>query len=206
MAGIPGDSRDHVTDRGRHSRRSGVGFYRDVLFLVAGILIVGAIVFGGLSMLAGRDSSSTTSTSTTTMDPDSTTTSLGNASTSLSVRPSSTTTSASTPTTDTSAPATTIRPLRPPTEVQVVVLNSTTRTGLAAGITEELAALGYQMSEPTNYTPELSDTMIFHAEGFSLEALEVMQAVGEGTVAANQELAEDQGVDVVVVIGLSHQE
>ncbi|MGH8911019.1 MAG: LytR C-terminal domain-containing protein [Acidimicrobiia bacterium] len=86
------------------------------------------------------------------------------------------------------------------------MLNSTPTVGVAGELSDELGSLGYVMSEATNYTPELSDTMIFHADGFSLEALELVDAVPDGTVAADPTLAEAQGVDIVVVIGLSYQE
>lgn len=195
-----------MTDRGRHARRSGVGFYREAGLLVAGIVVVGVLVFGGLSWWAGRDDgdvptpvsrdSTTTATgfSTTTAGASSTTT---NPPTTLPTVPSTTTTT---------SPPTTLRAARPPSEVRVVVLNSIGVAGLAGDLSDELAGLGYQVAEPDNYTPELSDTMIFHADGFSLEALEVAEAVPDGTVAPDQELATDWGVDVVVVIGRSYQE
>jgi hypothetical protein len=90
--------------------------------------------------------------------------------------------------------------------VQVIVLNSIGVTGIAGELSDQLAGLGYQMTEAANYTPELSDTMIFHADGFSLEALDLSEAVPDGTVAPDQELAEEWGVDIVVVIGRSYQE
>jgi hypothetical protein len=199
-----------MTDRGRHARRSGVGFYKDVLFLVAGILVVGAIVFGGLSLWAGRDNGGTPpdSSGTSATAAEQTTTSTTRPTTSQGRATSSTTTSTTAPTstTESTAPPTTLRPARQPGEVSVIVLNSTATTGLAAELTDELAALGYLMSEPTNYTPELSDTMIFHADGFSLEALDLVDAVPDGTVAADAALAGAHGVDIVVVIGLSYQE
>lgn len=198
-----------MNERGRHIRRSGVGFYRDILFLVAGILIVGAIVFGGLSVWAGRGnqetaSTATTSTTTTTRPSEeaTTTTTTASATTApLSVSPTTTEV-----TSTTSQPTTTVREARPPGEVTVVILNSIGVAGLAADVTDELTTLGYQTVPPDNYTPELSDTMIFHADGFSLEALELTEVFPDGTVAPDPELTTSQGTDVVVVIGLSYQE
>lgn len=193
-----------MSDRGRHIRRTGIGFYRDLLFLVAGILIVGALIFGGLSLWAGGNDDPD-DTSTTTSSTESTT------ATTVPGPQTTTTTTTSTPTTteptstSTTSPPTTIREPRDPSEVLVQVLNSTGVTGLAAGLSDELAALGYQLAEADNYTPELSDTMIFHAEGFALEALELSDAIPDGTVAPNPDLTAEQGVDVVVVIGLSYQ-
>jgi cytoskeletal protein RodZ len=198
-----------VSDRGRHVRRSGLGFYRDVAFLVAGIVLVGALVFGGLSWWAGRDGGDSTTTQpgestlvTTTSTVATTTAAPTTRTPTTTVPPASTTTAPST----TAAPPTTLRTARDPSEVQVIVLNSIGVTGLAGELSEQLAGLGYQMTEAANYTPELSDTMIFHADGFSLEALDLSEAVPDGTVAPDQELAEEWGVDIVVVIGRSYQE
>lgn len=197
-----------MSDRGRHVRRSGLGFYRDVAFLVAGIVLVGALVFGGLSWWAGRDGDSTTtrpgeSTLLTTTSTVATTTAAPTTrAPATTAPPGSATTAPST----TAAPPTTLRTARDPSEVQVIVLNSIGVAGLAGELSEQLAGLGYQMTEAANYTPELSDTMIFHADGFSLEALDLSEAVPDGTVAPDQELAEEWGVDIVVVIGRSYQE
>jgi hypothetical protein len=198
-----------VSERGRHVRRSGLGFYRDVAFLVAGIVLVGALVFGGLSWWAGRDGGDSTTTQAgestliTTISTVATTTAAPTTRPpATTAPPASTTTAPST----TAAPPTTLRAAREPSEVQVIVLNSIGVTGIAGELSDQLAGLGYQMTEAANYTPELSDTMIFHADGFSLEALDLSEAVPDGTVAPDQELAEEWGVDIVVVIGRSYQE
>lgn len=197
-----------MSDRGRHVRRSGLGFYRDVAFLVAGIVLVGALVFGGLSWWAGRDGD--TSTTTQAGESTLTTTSTTVLTTAVPTTPPPSTTATSAPTTvapaTTAAPPTTLRTARQPSEVRVIVLNSIGVVGLAGELSDQLAGLGYQMAEADNYTPELSDTMIFHADGFSLEALDLSDAVPDGTVAPDQELAEEWDVDIVVVIGRSYQE
>ncbi len=196
-----------MTDRGRHSRGSGSQFYKDALLLVAGILLVGALVFGGLSFFAGRNAG-VNEPVLTVPDAGVTTTILPPA---TDTRPPATATPTTAPTTTTdtvatTTPPTTIREARPPGEVRVVVLNSTTVVGVAANVTAQLGALGYQTQEPANFSPELSDTMIFHADGFAIEALELAESVPDGTVAPNPDLTAEWGVDVVVVLGLSHQE
>ncbi|HSJ33768.1 MAG TPA: LytR C-terminal domain-containing protein [Acidimicrobiia bacterium] len=201
-----------MSDRGRHVRRSGLGFYRDVASLVAGIVLVGALVFGGLSWWAGRDGDSTTTTAGgSTLTTTTSTTVLTTAvPTTPPTTPPTIATSTSPSTTDapatTSAPPTTLRTARQPSEVRVIVLNSIGVTGLAGELSDQLGGMGYQMIEAANYTPELSDTMIFHADGYSLEALDLSEAVPDGTVAPDQELAEEWDVDIVVVIGRSYQE
>ena len=201
-----------MSDRGRHVRRSGLGFYRDVASLVAGIVLVGALVFGGLSWWAGRDGDSTTTTAggstlTTTTSTTVLTTAVPTTppTTPPTIAPSTSPSTTDAPAT-TSAPPTTLRTARQPSEVRVIVLNSIGVTGLAGELSDQLGGMGYQMIEAANYTPELSDTMIFHADGYSLEALDLSEAVPDGTVAPDQELAEEWDVDIVVVIGRSYQE
>jgi hypothetical protein len=190
-----------MSARGRHSRRSGPGFYRDVLFLIAGILIVGAIVFGGLSLWAGRGSGAGETTSTSGA-PDATTTTTSTMPTSTVDGATSTAPSTTEPTTPTTP--TTVREVRPPADVTVVVLNSTGRAGLAADLTAQLESLGYEMLPPDNYSPELSDTTIFYADGFSLEAQALADSVPDATLSTDQEPVQSSGADLVVVIGSSY--
>lgn len=208
-----------MTGRGRHARPGGLGFYKDVLLLIGGIILVAAVVFGGLSLWAGgSDDDVTSSESTTTTEapdtspttspgPDPTTSPTPATSTTAGAGPSTAATSTAQPTTTTSeAPPSTLREARNPGEVRVVVLNSIGVTGLAGQLSDELAQLGYQMAEADNYTPELSDSMIFHTDGFSVEALDLADSIPDATVAPDPELAADWGVDLVVVIGQSYQE
>lgn len=193
-----------MSSRGRHARPSGATFYRDALLLIGGIVVVGAIVFGALSLWAssGDDDPADTS-STVTTDPQNTTTTTLPPTTSTVAA-----TAAPAPTVpDTTAPPateTTVRSARSPGDVRVVVLNSIGVVGLAGQVSGELAELGYQMAQADNYTPELSDTMIFHADGFAIEAVELAEAVPDSTVASDPDLTADWGVDVVVVIGRSY--
>lgn len=190
-----------MSTRGRHSRRSGPGFYRDVLFLVAGILLVGAIVFGGLSLWAGRGSGGD-ETTTTSVSPDVTTTTTTTVPTSTFDGSSSTTPVTTGPTIVTTP--TTVRALRPPSDMTVMVFNSTGRTGLAADLTGQLEGLGYEMLPPDNYTTELSDTTIFYADGFSLEAQALADSLSDAVLSTDQEPIQSSGADLVVVIGSSY--
>lgn len=199
-----------MTGRGRHARGNGPGFYRDVLLLIAGIIVVAAVVFGGLSLWAGgSDDDITPPASPTSTEPAETTdipstTSIQPAPTSTAIAP--TTAEPSTTTTTSAAAPSTLREARAPAEVRAIVLNSTGVAGLAGQLSDELAQQGYQMAQADNYTPELSDSMIFHADGFSVEALDLAETMPDATVAPDPELAAEWGVDVVVVIGQSYTE
>lgn len=197
-----------MTGRGRHARSNGPGFYRDVLLLGAGIIVVAAVVFGGLSLWAGgsNDDVTTPAASPTSTGP--VVTAETSSTTSTTVAPTTTiTTTADPSTTTTAAASSTLREARDPAEVRAIVLNSTGVVGLAGQLSDQLAQQGYQMAQADNYSPELSDSMVFHADGFSVEALDlVAETVPDATVASDPELAAEWGVDVVVVIGQSYQE
>ena len=79
-------------------------------------------------------------------------------------------------------------------------------TGLAGRVSQQLADAGYQMAQADNYTPELSDTMIFHAEDYAIEAHGVRETLGTGEVAEDADITSQWGVDIVVVLGRSFQE
>lgn len=198
-----------MSERGRHARSEGLGFYRDLLLLLAGILVVAALVFGGMSLWAGgSDDDPPTPAASPTSTEEQTTTQTDAPTTTSTVTTTSIATTPPPETTTSTVPETTetLREARDPAETRVIVLNSTGVAGLAGSLSDELAQLGYQMAEASNYTPELSDTMVFHSDGFSVEALDLAQQVPDATVAPDPELAAAWGVDLVVVIGRSYQE
>lgn len=200
-----------MSSRGRHARTDGLGFYRDLLLLVAGIVVVAALVFGGMSLWAGgsNDDDPTPAGSPTSTEEQTTTTTTTTSPPTTSTVPTTIATTASPPETTTSTVSETtdtLREARDPSEVRVIVLNSIGVPGMAGALSDELGQLGYQMAQASNYTPELSDSMIFHADGFSVEALDLAQHVPDATVAPDPELAAAWGVDLVVVIGRSYQE
>ncbi|MGH8916422.1 MAG: hypothetical protein ACRDZM_18140, partial [Acidimicrobiia bacterium] len=124
-------------NRGRHASASASSFYRDLVMMVIGILLVGAAVFLLLYLFSGDPdpvaAGTTTSTSTPTSNPDTTET-------------STTTTPAATSTTAGPSTSTTV-PVRPPDEVRVVVLNSIGLDGAAGRKTQQLADAGYQTQQ-----------------------------------------------------------
>lgn len=170
-------------------------------------MIVGALVFGGLSLWASRAGGDDLNAAP---DPSATVPPATETTTTTTTSPPTTTeaTAPFTTSTDTvpATPETTLREARPPSEVRAIVLNSIGVTGLAGSVSQELADLGYQMAQADNYSPELSDTMIFHADGYSIEALELREALGTGTVADDADLTSEWDVDIVVVLGRSFQE
>ena len=140
-----------------------------------------------------------TTTPTTIEQADTTTTTEPPVTTTTTTTEPPVTTTTAAPTTSTT---TTLAPVRPPEEVTVLVLNSTPRVGLAASAAADLAQLGYQVVVPANATPRRPVTVILHAEGYGLEAIEMATHFeAAATVRPDDEGRTTTGVPIVVILG-----
>ncbi len=92
-----------------------------------------------------------------------------------------------------------------PADVTVLVLNSTGRTGLAAGATADLAALGYGTEEPSNISPERTLLEIYFVEGRELEAIALSDAMGGATLFLDTQEIVPADVDLVLVLGTDYE-
>ncbi len=187
-----------MSGKGKHASGSSYGFYRDLAIMIAGILLVGTAVFFLLLIFADGP------TVTTSQPPV-----AGSPTTSPTTSPRQTTTTEAV--TTTSAPTTTTSttiPVRSPSEVRVVVLNSVGIAGAAGRFTERLEAAGYQTLPADNYTPELDPSRIWYREGFSREANELVAFLLNARVEALPPEEEDlfPGADVIIILGTGYQE
>jgi len=180
--------------RGRHAAESQGSFYRDLVMMVVGILLVGAAVFlilyfvnSNPEPVAGDTTGPTDSTSTTT-------------STVVTSTTLSDTTSTST------APTTTTLPVRPPEEVRVVVLNSVGLAGAAGRKTQELADSGYQTQQAGDLEPVQDPSRIWYRAGFAPEANELLEFLPGATVEPLPDSDLEPGADVVLVLGTGYTE
>jgi len=180
--------------RGRHAAESQGSFYRDLVTMIVGILLVGAAVFlilyfvnSNPDPVAGDTTSPADSTSTTT-------------STLL------TTTTLSEPTSTAPEPTTTAVPVRPPQEVRVVVLNSVGLAGAAGRKTQELADSGYQTQQAGDIEPEQDPSRIWYREDFAPEANELLEFLPGATVEPLPDSQLEPGADVVLVLGTGYTE
>ncbi len=110
----------------------------------------------------------------------------------------STTTSSTSMTTRTAAPT----ELLAPSEIEVRVMNSTKRNGLAARVTSELAALGYDVLLQGD-TSNIATTTVYCIPGLQIEA-EVLAAELPGTAAVQPNSTTDPLADFLVVLGSSY--
>lgn len=195
---------------GRHAAPGRGRLISETIRLIIYVVLIFIVLVGGAVLISNwlsndadtipvADTSTTTTSiaATTTTQPTTTTTqattTTTRATTTTTTQPTTTTTQATTTTTEP-------RP-RPPEEVTVLVLNSTRRNGLAARITRELAALGYQMLEQDNYRPRLSTTALWYVPGFELEAEVLAAEFPDAEVGPFP--GDDTAADIVIVLGAS---
>ena len=186
-----------MSTKGKHASGTSGSFYRDLVIMILGIILVGAAVFLILYLVAdGPEADPTTSavgatSSTSTTSPDTTSTSAAD-----------TTTSTSQATTTTS----TTVPVRTPGEVRVVVLNSIGINGAAGRMTDRLEEAGYQTLTPDDYEPEQDPSRIWYREGFSAEANVLLDFIPGALVEALPDESLGEGADIVMVLGTGYQE
>ncbi|HEY4606995.1 MAG TPA: LytR C-terminal domain-containing protein [Acidimicrobiia bacterium] len=185
-------------NRGKHSSATVGTFYRDLIMMVIGILLVGAAVFLLLYLLAGNP------------DPeaiDTTTPSLATGSTAITVDDGSTTSTSGPTSTSTTTPSTSDTvPLRPPEEVRVVVLNSVGLAGAAGRMTQQLADAGYQTQQADDFEPEQDPSRIWYRDGFAAEANALLEFLPGAVVEALPDAELEEGSDVVLVLGAGYTE
>jgi hypothetical protein len=170
-------------------------------FVLGWAIGVALLVFGGqalwgyLPTLADRVSPDTTvpGVAVTLAEPTSTTSPIAVVTTTTSTSTTSTTTTTTVPT---AADA---------SEVTVLVLNSTTRSGLAAGATADISTFGYLTEEPSNISPERTGIEIYYIAGLDLEAIALSDLLGESTLFLDTQGIVPEGVDLVVVLGSDYE-
>lgn len=179
-----------MTNKGKHATQTPATFYRDLAIMILGIIVVGALVFFILYLIADQPTTGPTST-TTTVAPTTTTTEV-------------TTTVPST--TSTTGPTTTVVAVRPPDQVAVVVLNSIGIDGVAGRLSNELSEAGYQTLTPDNYQPEIAPSRIWFREDFAAEAAALLELVPDATAEPLPDDSVAPGADVVIVLGTGYTE
>jgi hypothetical protein len=182
--------------RGKHVASGSSAFIRDLVVMAVGIVIVGVLLYGGLSLFAGLGADDDADASGTTV-------------TSVTTSPTSTepTTTTAPTTTTTTAPTTTTTEaivLRDPSEVTVLVLNSTGRAGIAGALTTAFGQAGYQTLQADNYNPTLDQSRVWYLGDFAPEAAEIQaQFIPDGAVEPYE--GPDLGADVVIVLGAGYE-
>jgi hypothetical protein len=181
-----------MSSRGKHAAKSSGAFYRDLLIMTLGIILVGAAVFLLLYLLAGDP------------DPEALDTTSSRP-TATSVEEATTTEPSTTTTAGTSSTSATV-PLRPPGEVRVMVFNSIELSGAAGRYTQELADAGYQTLPADDLDPEYDPSRIWYREGFSAEANVLLALLPGGLVEPLPDPEMAPGSDLVVVLGVGYEE
>lgn len=184
------------------------GFLRFVLvWSLAGVALF-SLVWVALvwlpDYLEGRDEPTENSLVVSTFPPVTTTEPAPATTTTVpvttTVGASATTTAPTTPSSTTTT--TTLAAVRAPSEIVVRVRNSTGRSGIAAALTSDLAALGYQTVEADNYPTPQAISFLYYAPGFQAEAFVLAEQLPPVTVAENP--ATDPSADLLVILGADY--
>jgi hypothetical protein len=164
--------------------------------MLVGILLVGAAVFLLLYLFAG-DPDPAAGGSTTSLMDDSSSTSARN--------PTTTTSEAVTTSEETDSTTTTV-PIRPPSEVRVVVLNSIGLAGAAGRLTQQLADAGYQTQQAGDLQPEQDPSRIWYRDGYAAEANALLEFLPGALVEPLPDAELEAGSDVILVLGTGYTE
>ncbi len=181
-----------MAGKGRHASKSSGAFYRDLLFMTVGIILVGAAVFLLLYLLAGDRTPEAAGTTTSTTE---TTTNQG-----------PTTTAETTTSTGSGSTTAATVPLRGPEDVRVTVLNSLALSGAAGRFTQKLADAGYQTLPADDLDPEYDPSRVWYRDGFSAEANALLSLLPGATVEPLPDPAMAPGADLIVVLGVGFEE
>lgn len=190
---------------GRHASDDRRRFQRDlrraglialgVLVVVIGVGLVARTLIGGSTDgdPAENRSAAADQTVATTGSPPAT-------EASTTTVPATTTTAVPT-TTTTEAPR---PPVRPPSQVGVLVLNATSVAGLAGRLTDELADSGYRTIPPDNHQENLDSSVIWYVEGYDREAAVLSEQVPDADLALFP--GDAPRAPITVVLGASYRE
>jgi cytoskeletal protein RodZ len=183
-------------NRGKHASASAGSFYREVVMMVVGILLVGAAVFLILYLFSGEPDPVAGETTTSSSTSNSSTTT----STDLSTTTTELETTSTTPSTSAAVP------MRPPEEVRVVVLNSIGLAGAAGRKTQELADAGYQTQQADDFEPAQDPSRIWYRDGFAAEANAMLEFLPGAQIEPLPDPELVEGSDVALVLGTGYTE
>jgi hypothetical protein len=191
---------------GKHAAPGRGRFTRELSSFALRLLVVAGVFFGIIWAMVnygpdlfsrdGDDSVPPVESTSTTEAPASTVPETTVSST-IPVVPLTTTSITLPETTTTTAP-----PERAPADIRVLVLNSTTRSGLAATVRAALDALGYDTLVPDNSTPTLAGSQILFAPTFAAEAYTLAAQFPDGEALPNP--SDDPPADIVVILGTDY--
>lgn len=193
---------------GRHASADRTRFRRDLIRLVVLVALAVAVAVGAALIIdylrSGPEEPG--AAATTTGEPETATTT---APSTTAPRPTTTvvTTTSTATTVATTVPETTsstVRPVRSPDRLTVLVLNSTRVTGLAGRVTERLSDLGYRTLDPDNHPEALQTSVVWYVEGFRLEAEVLAEAIPDAEVQPFG--GDDPRAPLTVVLGASYRE
>ena len=203
--------------RGRHAAGGWSPFWRDIILrTVLALLLVAMVIF--IWWLFSEDDLFTEAVSTTSVPETTaasevvTTGTEPETDTTTSTRPATTATTAAETTTSTSAvvtttssTTTTLPPPLDPAQMVVRVLNANGVQGVAGRLSGRLEEAGYGVAAPDNHAQRLDVSRVWYRDDLSREAALLREELVPDALVEAIPL-EQEGIDIVVVLGRSFEE
>ena len=200
--------------KGRHAAGGWSPFWRDIMLrTVLALLLAAMVVFiwwlfseddlftDAVSTTSGEETTVTSDATTTRTEPETarTTTTHPPATASTAAETTTSTTEAVTTTT------TTIPPPLDPAQLVVRVFNANGVPGVAGRMTSRMEEAGYGVAAPDNHAQRLDVSRVWYRDDLSREAAVVREAwIPDALVEAIP--LEQEGIDIVVILGRSFEE
>jgi len=203
--------------RGRHAAGGWSPFWRDIILrTVLALLLVAMIIFiwwlfseddlftEAVATTSVPETTATSDVMTTGTEPEEVTTTTTRPATTAATE-ADTTTSTTAAVTTTSSTTTTVPPPLDPAQLVVRVLNANGVQGVAGRMSGLLEEAGYGVTAPDNHAQRLDVSRVWYRDGLSREAALLRQELVPDALIEAIPL-EQEGIDIVVVLGRSFEE
>ncbi len=203
--------------RGRHAAGGWSPFWRDIILrTVLALLLVAMVIFiwwlfseddlftEAVSTTSVPETTATSEVLTTGTEPEVDTTTTTRSPT-TAIMEADTTTSTSAAVTTTSSTTTTLPPPLDPAQLVVRVLNANGVQGVAGRLSSRLEEAGYGVTAPDNHAQRLDVSRVWYRDDLSREAGLLRDQLVPDALAEAIPL-EQEGVDIVVLLGRSFEE
>ena len=203
--------------RGRHTAGGWSPFWRDIILrTVLALLLVAMVIFiwwlfseddlftEAVSTTSAPETTSASEAVATGTDPEADTTTTTRPSTTVTTG-ADTTTSTSAAVTTTSSTTTTVPPPLDPAQLVVRVLNANGVQGVAGRVSGRLEEAGYGVAAPDNHAQRLDVSRVWYRDDLSREAAALREELVPDALVEAIPL-EQEGIDIVIVLGRSFEE
>ncbi|MXX44614.1 MAG: LytR family transcriptional regulator [Acidimicrobiia bacterium] len=206
------------TVRGRHAAGGWSPFWRDIILrTVLALLLVAMIIFiwwlfsdddlftEAVPTTSVAETTPTSEAVTNVTEPEAGTSTTTRPATTAAIEADTTTSTTAPVTTTSTTTTTTVPPPLDPAQLVVRVLNANGVQGVAGRLSGRLEEAGYGVTAPDNHAQRLDVSRVWHRDGLSREAALLRDELVPDALVEGIPL-EQEGIDIVVVLGRSFEE